>query len=175
MGICACLLSSPSVRSQSTAPVQDAPTLQALLTEVRQLRQDLQTVAGVARRAQILIYRLYLQQAIVERASETLDNTKSVLAQLQRQAEYENEQIKRLEEQRDATTDAAERAQLEAEVKNWKARNDVELASEQGMQTKITDLEIQFRTEREKLEQLQAQLDKLDSELENTNIQAAKH
>ena len=47
----------------------DSQTLQALLLEVRQLRQDLQTTTIAAQRAQILIYRLQGQEAAVARAS----------------------------------------------------------------------------------------------------------
>lgn len=43
----------------------DSQTLQALLSEIRLLRQDLQTTTIAAQRAQILIYRLQGQEAAV--------------------------------------------------------------------------------------------------------------
>jgi hypothetical protein len=46
----------------------ESQTLQALLLEVRQLRQDLQTTTVAAQRAQILLYRLQGQEAAVARA-----------------------------------------------------------------------------------------------------------
>jgi len=55
------------------------------LEELRQPRQDLQLVAGAARKAQILIYRLYLQGAAVERATKRVDAAKSALAQSEAQ------------------------------------------------------------------------------------------
>jgi len=51
----------------------DSQTLQALLSEVRQLRQDLQTTTIAAQRAQILLYRLQGQEAAVARASQRID------------------------------------------------------------------------------------------------------
>ena len=51
----------------------DSQTLQALLLEVRQLRQDLQTTTIAGQRVQILIYRLQGQEAAVARASQRLD------------------------------------------------------------------------------------------------------
>ena len=51
----------------------DCQTLQALLSEVRQLRQELRTTTIAAQRSQILIYRLQGQEASVARASQRLD------------------------------------------------------------------------------------------------------
>ena len=53
------LLFSSTTPGQATPT--ESPTLQALLAEIRQLRQDLQTSAIAARRAQILIYRLHVR------------------------------------------------------------------------------------------------------------------
>ncbi len=61
----------------------DSQTLQALLSEVRQLRQDLQTTTIAAQRAQILIYRLQGQEAAVARASQRLDEAREKLARIQ--------------------------------------------------------------------------------------------
>src|SRR5260370_12717415 len=61
----------------------DSQTLQALLSEVRQLRQDLQTTTIAAQRAQILIYRLQGQEAAVARASQRLDEARETLARIQ--------------------------------------------------------------------------------------------
>src|SRR5260370_343025 len=59
------LLSSTAWFGQTTPG--DAETLQALLWEVRKLRQDLQTTTIAGQRAQILIYRLKGQEAAVTR------------------------------------------------------------------------------------------------------------
>jgi hypothetical protein len=53
--------------AQTTSP--DPQTLQALLTEVRQLRQDLQVSLTRMQSAQILLSRLQLQEVSVSRAS----------------------------------------------------------------------------------------------------------
>jgi hypothetical protein len=60
------LLSSTLCFGQTTP--SESQTLQALLLEVRQLRQDLQTTTVAAQRAQILLYRLQGQEAAVARA-----------------------------------------------------------------------------------------------------------
>src|SRR6516162_5521055 len=65
------LLLSPRVFGQATST--ESQTLEALLAEVHQLRQDLHAVATAGRRAQILIYRLYVQEAVVARAAKRFD------------------------------------------------------------------------------------------------------
>jgi HAMP domain-containing protein len=85
--------------------------MQALLSEIRQLRQDLQVAAIAARRAQIVIYRLPEQEMAVERATERLENAKSALAQIQMQHKYNAENLKRLEENEDRFENEQERKQ----------------------------------------------------------------
>ena len=72
------LFSSPALGQ--TTPT-DSQTLQELLAEIRQLRQDLQTSAIAARRAQILIYRLHVQEAASAHASQRVDEAKSSIEQ----------------------------------------------------------------------------------------------
>src|SRR5947199_9906508 len=75
------LLIATPVLGQSAST--DSQTLQALLSEVRQLRHDLQTTTLAAQRAQILLYRLQGQEAIVARASQRLDDARAKLAEIQ--------------------------------------------------------------------------------------------
>src|SRR5216684_6457268 len=75
------LLIAAPVLGQSAST--DSQTLQALLAEVRQLRHDLQTTTLAAQRAQILLYRLQGQEAIVARASQRLDDARARLAEVQ--------------------------------------------------------------------------------------------
>ena len=58
----------------------DSQTLQALLSEVRQLRQELRTTTIAAQRSQILIYRLQGQEASVGRASQRREEAREKLA-----------------------------------------------------------------------------------------------
>src|SRR5258708_3648963 len=54
------------------AAASDSQTLQALLTEVRELRQDLRTSLARVQSGQILLSRLQAQQVAVARASKRL-------------------------------------------------------------------------------------------------------
>lgn len=74
------LISAPAV-SQSTS--SDSDGMQALVAEVRQLRKDLQTTNGYALRAQVLLYRLQVQEATVARVSQHLNDVRAKLAAIQ--------------------------------------------------------------------------------------------
>lgn len=140
----------------------DSQTLQALLTEVHQLRQDLQTAATAARRAQILIYRLYAQEAAVERASQRFDEAKSVADQFQVRKKWETLRLKEYEDRKDRAENPAERKQLDDVISNLKSEMEEWAPMEQEAQTKEMELAEQLRIEQAKLGQLHDELDRLD-------------
>jgi hypothetical protein len=70
----------PTSPGQTTEPQTRA--MEAVLSEIRQLRQDLQVAAVATRKAQIVIYRLHLQATVLERATQRLEDVKNELAQI---------------------------------------------------------------------------------------------
>jgi hypothetical protein len=76
----------------------DSQTLQALLSEVRQMRQDLRTTTIAAQRSQILIYRLQGQEASVARASQRLDEAREKLARTQDERKHVVAEVKQVED-----------------------------------------------------------------------------
>ena len=162
--------SSPAL---GQATQTESTTLQALLAEIRQLRQDLQTSAIAARRAQILIYRLHVQEAAVARASQRLDEAKSSIEQLRARRKYQEFQIKRYEDMKDRAENAAQRKQFEDAVTELKSQTEELVSEEQEVQMKETELEQQSRIEQAKLGQLQDELDRLDQAIMNATLRAA--
>jgi len=75
----------------------DSQTLQALLAEVRQLRQDLQVSLTRIQSAQILLSRQQIQQVAVSRASQHLNDARSKLAEVQVVIRSEAAEIKHYE------------------------------------------------------------------------------
>jgi chromosome segregation ATPase len=84
----------------------DSQTLQALLAEVRQLRQELRTTSISAQRAQILIYRVQAQQTVITRLSQQVDTERSRLSQDQSEQKRMSAATKRLEELRSSQSEA---------------------------------------------------------------------
>jgi len=165
------LLFSSSAHGQATPT--ESPTLQAVLAEIRQLRQDLQTSAIAARRAQILIYRLHVQEAAAARASQRLDEAKSSIEQFRARRKYQELEIKRYEDMRDRAENAAQRQQFVDAITELKAQMEVLAPEEQEAQMRETELEQQSRIEQAKLGQLQDELDRLDQAVMNAALHAA--
>jgi len=160
------LLSSTACFGQ-TAP-GDSQTLQALLSEVRQLRQDLQTTTVAAQRAQILIYRLQGQEAAVARASQRLDEARQKLEGIQGQRKHIATELKQLEEYISNTENPqSQRKAFEERLPHLKSELESTESLEQQQQAQEIDAEQHLRAEEVKLSDLQDQLDRFDKALEN--------
>ena len=165
------LFSSPaSLPAQTSEP--QIRTMEAVLSEIRQLRQDLQFAAVATRKAQIVIYRLHVQAAVVERATERLENVKNELSQIDSEKKSLIEQINRFEEMRDRAETEQQRKQFEDYITRYKAGLDVGAPREQELQAKQIELEADLRTEQAKWDRLQDELDRLENSLENFALQA---
>src|ERR1700730_14431560 len=66
----------PVAALSQTTPA-DSQTLQAILSEIRQLRHDLQTSNAMAARAQIALYRLQREDEAVAHAMQRLNDARS--------------------------------------------------------------------------------------------------
>src|SRR6267378_5717720 len=139
----------------------DSQTLQALLSEVRQLRQDLQTTTIAGQRAQILIYRLQGQEAAVARASQRLDEAREKLARIQDERKHVATDIKQHENFMSNTENPpTQRKDIEQGVlPQLKTRLESLGNQEQQLQTREIEAEQQLRAEEVKLSDLRDQLD----------------
>jgi len=162
------LLFSSTAFGQTTSA--DSQTLQALLEEVHQLRKDVQMAATSARRAQILIHRLYVQEAAVERASQRVDEATSRLDQMESQKKYRLAEIKNDEDMRDNEQDATQRKRLDDSISYQRKQMEELALFEQEAQAKKIQLEEQWRIEQAKMEQLQDELDQLDRAVMNAAL-----
>ncbi len=162
---------APSSPAQAFEP--QSRTMEAVLSEIRQLRQDLQAAAVATRKAQIVIYRLHVQGTMVERARERLENAKGALAQLEIQRKELNEQIQQFEETRDHAETERERKQCEDFITRFKASLEGLVPAEQELRAKEIESEADLRTEQSKWDQLQDELDRLENSPENSALQAS--
>jgi chromosome segregation ATPase len=165
------LLISGPVFGQSTAT--DSQTLQASLAEVRQLHHDLQTTMIAAQRAQILLYRLQGQEALVARASQRLDDARAKLAEVQSNRTKLTSDIKKYEDLvGQADTSPTDRKQIEDLLPQLKARLAPLENEEQQRQTREIEAEDELRAGRARLGELQDQLDQLQKTLESSSLKA---
>jgi len=148
----------------------DSQTLQALLLEVRQLRQDLQTTTVAAQRAQILLYRLQGEEAAVARASQRFEEAREKVTVIQDQREHVATNIKEYEDFISNTENpSAKRKELEDRLPQFKTRLESLKSEEQQRQTREIEAEQQLRAEEARLSDLRDQLDRLDKALENAS------
>jgi chromosome segregation ATPase len=145
----------------------DSPALQALLAEVRQLRQDLRIANVAAQRAQILIYRLNAQEASLARVSQGLENVRGRLARIDDERKQNADQIKFLENMRDRTGDTPKQKEFDDAIAGLKVRMEGPSIEEQDLQSKKVELEQELRIEQAKLGGLQDELDRLDKSLKD--------
>jgi chromosome segregation ATPase len=166
--VLALLLSSTACFGQNSPG--DSQTLQALLSEVRQLRQDLQTTTIAAQRAQILIYRLQGQEAAVARASQRLDEAREKLARIQDERKHVATDVKQHEDFIGNTGNPpAERKEVEGVLAQFKTKLESLENEEQQRQAREIEAEQQLRAEEVRLSDLRDQLDRLDKALENAS------
>ncbi len=153
------------------ATSSDSQTLRALLGEVRELRQVLQSSLARIQSAQILLSRLQIQEVAVTRASQHLDDARSKLAEVQVVMRSEAAEIKHFE---DAAPNGENAAQAEEALK--RAKSDLEASTnlEQQRQATESEAEEQLRTERDKLNSLEDQLDELVRNVGNPGEQSGR-
>jgi len=149
----------------------DSQTLQALLFEVRQLRQDLQVSLTRMQSAQILLSRLQIQEVAVSRASQHLDDARSKLAEVQVVIRSEEAEIKRFEE---AQNPGDTPGPVQEALNRAKADLEVSTNLAQQRQTTETDAELQLRTEQDKLNRLESALDELVEKIASPSDQPGR-
>ena len=161
------LLISPAGFGQT--PPADSQTLQALLAEMRQLRQELRTTTVAAQRVQIFLYRLQIQEGAVERAQRRVDEARSTLSQTQLEMKMTAYTIKEIEDKVSNAQNSIERKRQEDLLAKFKAELESQQNSEQQSQARESEAEQDLKTEQAKLNALQDQLDRLDKSLEISN------
>jgi chromosome segregation ATPase len=163
------LICCPFAYSQASSA--DTKTLQAILEEVRQLRQDLHATAATVQAAQILLHRIRTQADVVARVSQRLEEAHTRSDQLKSARAQTAERMKSTEEALQSTLDAATRKELEVALAASKNLLEQLANREQENEVKVAEHTSQLRLEQAKLDDLEAQLDRLQKKLENAASQ----
>jgi len=151
----------------------DSQALQALLTEVRALRQDLRISLARIQSGQILLSRLQTQQAAVTRASERLSDARSKLAEAENHQKDVRNNLKRFEETLNDEQSPAQQKELRDVINHLKSELEDSIDVQQRQATEI-EAEHQLGAEQDKLNALEAELDELVRKLGNPNEQPGR-
>jgi DNA repair exonuclease SbcCD ATPase subunit len=158
----------------SQAASSDSQTIQALLTEVRELRQDLRTSLARVQNTQILLSRLQTQQEAVTRASERLRDARSKVADEQGHQKHIASVTKRFEDALSAEESPAKQKELRDVINHNKSELEDSTNEEQQRQATEIEAEQQLRTEQDKLTMIENQLDELVRNLSNSGEQSSR-
>ena len=150
------------------ASASDAQTMQALLTEIRELRRDLRASLARIQVVQILLSRLQTQQAVVTRTSDRLNDARSKATDAQTHQKDLRTNLKRLEDALGAEQNPEQQKELRDRINNAKSELE-ESADVESFQSAEAEADQQLRIEQEKLSALEAQLDELTGNLDKTD------
>jgi len=155
----------------ATAQAQTAPgdsqTLQVLLNEVRELRQELRSSFVTVQKSEILIHRAQNQQRLVDRDQQRLDDARAKLTETQANRKNQESALKRWDQTRANAGTDAERKQAEDNVATFQSRVDALVAEEQDRQSRVTDAEQQLHVDQGKLSEFEDAMDQLERALNN--------
>jgi hypothetical protein len=152
----------------------DSQTLQALLTEVRALRRDLQISLARVQSAQILLSRLQIQEVAVTRASQHLDDARSKLAEVQVVQKGEATELKHFQDALSAADSPEQQKEIQETINRTQSDLDASGSVEQQRQTAEIEAEQQLRTEQDKLSALETQLDELVKKVGDPSEQSGR-
>jgi len=161
LGISACAIGQ--------AASSDTQTLQALLSEVRALRQDLRVSLNRTQAMQILLARFQMQEGAVTRASDLLNEARQKLLDTHVHQKELTLEVKRLEDALNAAENSDQRTALEDRIKHVKS--DLEVMGNLAQQQQTTEIQAEqhLREEQDKLNALETRLDELIGTARNSN------
>jgi chromosome segregation ATPase len=148
-------------------PVKESDTLQSLLAEVRQLRQDIETMTVASQRVQIALYGLQIQDAAVTRAAQRLDAARTRRSGAESNRQHWAGEIQRLEASLiSGTLPEAQTKEIQSALIQAKSQLDVQATEVQTLQAAESEASSQLQNDQAKLAEQQDRIERLDKTLE---------
>jgi len=136
-----------------------------MLAEIRQLRSDLQIAAATIQRVNIVMFRLQTQSGVVDRLTQKVDQVRAQCDQAQTNQKLFAVQLEDVQADRGGLQDTGAQKMFDRNVANLKSAV-VALAIEvPRCQAEQAGAESELRSEQNKMNELQDQLEKLDKAL----------
>jgi chromosome segregation ATPase len=151
------LVLAAQAAAQST-PTPPATTLESLLSEVRLLRQAIERQTIVVARSQVLAARLSVHEQRLARARALHESLESQMTRARAEEAQATSAIERMEAALDDPARAAQRKDIEAEIKAAQDRLKSMEGAMADLQTRLTLALQGVEQERLRLDDLEAQL-----------------
>jgi predicted nucleic acid-binding Zn-ribbon protein len=158
------------VKGQNNKTPEDKEAIQELLSEVRMLRQALQTLHRMnldTYRSQLLSDRIRANREDVRGLTTALNETRDTLAKTQNAIPQFVDRLKLLENQVVLEVDQQKRADLEFEVKRTKDGIQMYKSQIEPLKEREQQLAADLNTEKSRLQELESRLDLLERGIEN--------
>ncbi len=152
--------SQPTQQAQTAPP--DSPTLQAILTELRSIHNDVR----LGQTTQILLTELELQENAVMRATQHRDDLRQRLSQVQSTEKFMTEQLSQFEDQTKQTIDPVQLKQLTDRQTQIKSQLTSLTQQEKDQTNDLLDADTALRKEQDTLQNIQDQLDTVVKKLQ---------
>jgi chromosome segregation ATPase len=162
------LLVASAALCQTQAKEPD--TLQSLLMEVHQLRQDIEAMTVASQRVQIALYTLQMQDASVARTTQRLDEARNRCKGEEGNRQHIASEIQSLESNLSRGVPEAETKMIQSRLTQLKSALDVQAAAVQTCQSVESELSNQLRNDQAKLAELQDRVQHLDKTLEQLGV-----
>jgi DNA repair exonuclease SbcCD ATPase subunit len=159
--LCMSALLATSASAFGQAASSDTQTLQALLSEVRALRQELRAALNRTQSVQILLARFQVQEGVVAKASDRLNESRQKVFDTHVQQKELAVEAKRLEDALNGADTSQQQADLQERIKHAKSELEVAGNIAQQQQTAEIQAEQQLRDEQDRLAAIETQLDEL--------------
>lgn len=150
-----------SVGAFGQAASSDTQTLQALLSEVRALRQELRAALNKSQSMEILLARFQVQEGVVAKASDRLHESRQKLLETHVHQKELTIEARRLEDALNGSETPQQQADLQERIKHAKSELEVVGSIAQQQQTAEIQAEQQLRDEQDKLAAIENHLDEL--------------
>jgi chromosome segregation ATPase len=152
-------------------PAKEPDTLQALLVEVHQLRQDIEAMTVASQRVQIALYALQMQDAAVARAAQRMDSARDRRSGAEANRDHTASVIQELEAKlASATPGDAGAKELQPALSQMKSEIERQTAEVQTLQAAEAEASSQLRNEQAKLAEVQERIERLDKTLEKLGV-----
>jgi len=151
----------------SQTPSKDPDTIQALLVEVRQLRQDIEAMTVASQRVQIALYALQMQDTALARSAQRLDAARNIRMPSEGNRDRLAADVHNWEDKVSAgkLSDAEAKA-LQERIPIVKSELERTTLVVQSQQAAEAEAATQFRVDQAKLSELQERIGRLDKVLE---------
>ena len=160
--VCLVALGSTCLAFAQKPDPLDTPNMQALLSEVRQLRAAIERAMAIQPRIQITLERMQAGQRRIEQLSKPLED---VRRQLGDHARFAGRQAA-VEAQLAAEQDPTRRKQLEDMLKAIKAEAEQRSGEDVQLRAREGELLSALQAEQNKMNELSDRLDRMDQALE---------